>query len=65
VGRAYQGKAKVLEYFACQAQTTPLSVDIHDILGNDDRVVVLRTGSATAAAAAQKGLLTLLPWGWV
>ena len=55
----------MLEYFACQAQTTPLPVDIHDILGNDGYVVVLRKGSSAATAAAQKGLLTLLPWGWV
>jgi ketosteroid isomerase-like protein len=48
---AYQGKAKVLEYFARQAQATggPTSVDIHDILGNDDHVVVLGTASASAA----------------
>jgi uncharacterized protein len=48
---AYQGKAKVLEYFARQAQATagPPSVDIHDIVGNDDHVVVLGTASASAA----------------
>jgi uncharacterized protein len=47
---AYQGKQKVLEYFARQAQSTagPPSVDIHDILGDNDHVVVLGTASATA-----------------
>ena len=47
---AYQGKAKVLEFFARQAQSTdgPPSVDVHDILGNDEHVVVLGTASATA-----------------
>ena len=47
---AYEGKAKVLEYFARQAQATsgPPSVDVHDILGNDDHVVALGTASATA-----------------
>jgi ketosteroid isomerase-like protein len=45
----YKGKAAVLDFFARQAQATgqPLSVDIHDILGNDDHVVVLGTASAT------------------
>jgi ketosteroid isomerase-like protein len=44
-------KQKVLEYFASQAQATdgPPSVDVHDILGNDDHVVVLGTASASAA----------------
>jgi uncharacterized protein len=48
---AYRGKAKVLEYFASQAQATgrPPTTDIHDILGNDDHVVVLGTASASAA----------------
>jgi uncharacterized protein len=48
---AYQGKAQVLAYFARQAQATsrPASVDIHDILGNDDHVVVLGSASASAA----------------
>jgi ketosteroid isomerase-like protein len=47
---AYEGKAKVLDFFARQAQAMggPPSVDIHDILGNDDHVVVLGTASATA-----------------
>jgi ketosteroid isomerase-like protein len=47
---AYEGKAKVLEYFARQAQATsgPPLVDVHDILGNDDHVVALGTASATA-----------------
>jgi hypothetical protein len=40
----------VLEVFARLAQSTdgPPSVDIHDILGNDDHVVVLGSASATA-----------------
>jgi ketosteroid isomerase-like protein len=47
---AYEGKAKVLDMFARQTQAmggSP-SVDIHDILGNDDHVVTLGTASATA-----------------
>jgi len=41
----------VLEFFARQAQAMagPPSVDIHDIVGNDDHVVVLGTASASAA----------------
>jgi hypothetical protein len=40
----------LLEYVARQAQSTagPPSVDIHDILGDNDHVVVLGTASATA-----------------
>jgi ketosteroid isomerase-like protein len=47
---AYQGKQNVLEFFARQTQSTdgPPSVDIHDILGNDDHVVVLGSARATA-----------------
>jgi ketosteroid isomerase-like protein len=47
---AYEGKAKVLEYFARQAQASdvPPAVEIHDILGNDEHVVVLGTAIATA-----------------
>jgi ketosteroid isomerase-like protein len=47
---AYQDKQKVLEYFARQVQSTAglPSVDIHDILGDNDHVVVLGTASATA-----------------
>jgi uncharacterized protein len=46
---AYEGKAKVLEFFGRQAQALgePPSVDIHDIVGNDDHVVVLGTAKAT------------------
>jgi ketosteroid isomerase-like protein len=46
---AYEGKAKVLEFFGRQAQAMggPPSAEIHDILGNDDHVVVLGTASAT------------------
>ena len=48
---AYEGKAKVLEYFGRQAQamTGPPTSDIHDIVGSDDHVVVLGTASASAA----------------
>ena len=48
---AYEGKDKVLEYFGRQAQamTAPPTSDIHDIVGNDDHVVVLGTASASAA----------------
>jgi uncharacterized protein len=44
-----KGKAEVLDFFARQAQAMsgPPSVDIHDILGSDDHVVVLGTASAT------------------
>jgi ketosteroid isomerase-like protein len=47
---AYQGKQQVLEYFARQAQATsgPPSVEIHDIVGNDEHVVVLGSAKATA-----------------
>ncbi|CAN5723879.1 nuclear transport factor 2 family protein [soil metagenome] len=47
---AHEGKAKVLDLFARQTQAMggPPSVDIHDVIGNDDHVVVL--GSASAAA---------------
>jgi ketosteroid isomerase-like protein len=46
---AYEGKAKVLDFFARQTQAMggAPSVDIHDILGNDDHVVALGTASAT------------------
>jgi uncharacterized protein len=47
---AYEGKAKVLDLFARQAQAMggAPAVDIHDVLGSDDHVVVLGTASATA-----------------
>src|SRR5215203_2696837 len=45
---AYQGKAKVLEYFGRQGQATETAVEIHDILGNDEHVVVLGSAKATA-----------------
>jgi ketosteroid isomerase-like protein len=44
----YEGKAKVLEFFGRQAQATETAVEIHDILGNDDHVVVLGSAKATA-----------------
>ena len=45
---AYQGKEKVLDFFARQTQAMPEppAVDIHDVLGNDDHVVALGTASA-------------------
>jgi ketosteroid isomerase-like protein len=48
---AYQGKQKVLEHFGRQAHATggPTSVEIHDVLGNDEHVVVLGSASASAA----------------
>ena len=47
---AYKGKANVLDFFARQTQAmgAPPSVDIHDVLGNDEHVVVLGSASATA-----------------
>ena len=47
---AYEGKAKVLDLFArqTQAMASPPSTNIHDVLGNDDHVVVLGSASATA-----------------
>jgi len=47
---AYEGKANVLDFFVRQSQVLagPPSVDIHDILGGDDHVVVLGTASASA-----------------
>jgi ketosteroid isomerase-like protein len=46
----YEGKANVLEFFARQTQAlgSAPSLDIHDILGTDEHVVVLGTASATA-----------------
>jgi ketosteroid isomerase-like protein len=46
---AYEGKANVLDFFARQAQALggAPSLDIHEILGSDDHVVVLGTASAT------------------
>jgi uncharacterized protein len=48
---AYEGKAKVFDYWGRQAQAlggAPPNLDIHDVLGNDDHVVAM--GSATATA---------------
>jgi uncharacterized protein len=47
---AYEGKAQVLGFFARQAQAMagPPSLQIHDVLGNDEHVVVLGTASAAA-----------------
>jgi len=48
---AYEGKAAVLDFFARQAEALgggPPAVEIHDILGGDEHVVVLGTAEATA-----------------
>jgi uncharacterized protein len=48
---AYEGKAKVFDFWGRQAQALgggPPTLAIHDVLGNDDHVVTL--GSATATA---------------
>ncbi len=54
---AYEGKAKVLEYFGRQGQATegPPSVEIHDILGNDEHVVVLGARRPPSLACAALG----------
>lgn len=46
----YRGKRDVLEYQARQAKamSAPPTVDVHDILGTDDHVVVIGSASATA-----------------
>jgi uncharacterized protein len=46
---AYEGKEKVLDLFQRQAQASSTSATIHDVLGNDDHVVVLGEASATAS----------------
>jgi ketosteroid isomerase-like protein len=38
----------VLEYFGRQAQATETAAEVHDILGNDEHVVVLGSAKATA-----------------
>jgi uncharacterized protein len=45
----YEGKANVLDFFARQTQAlaAPPSVDVHDVVGNDDHVVTLGTATAT------------------
>ena len=46
---AYQGKAQVLDLFTRQGQAMGgmPSVEVHDVLGNDDHVVMLGTAKAT------------------
>jgi ketosteroid isomerase-like protein len=46
----YKGKANVLDLFGRQMQAigAPPEAEIHDIIGNDDHVVVLGTAKATA-----------------
>jgi ketosteroid isomerase-like protein len=45
----YQGKAQVLDLFTRQGQAMGgmPSVEVHDVLGNDDHVVMLGTAKAT------------------
>jgi ketosteroid isomerase-like protein len=52
---AYRGKANVLDFFARQtrAMATPPTAEVHDIVGNDDHVVVLGTASARAPDGSQ------------
>jgi uncharacterized protein len=45
---AYEGKQQVLEFFGRQAQATETAAEIHDIVGNDEHVVVLGSAKATA-----------------
>ena len=48
---AYEGKAAVLEFFGRQTQAMggqPPSVEIHDVVGGDDHVVVLGNAKATS-----------------
>lgn len=52
---AYEGRARVLEFFGRQAQAMTTEVDVHDILGNDDHVVVLGTASARAEDGSSAG----------
>ena len=46
----YKGKEEVVGFFAKQTQALggPTDVDIHDILGNDEHVVVIGTAKASA-----------------
>jgi ketosteroid isomerase-like protein len=55
---AYEGKAKVLDFFArqTQAMATPPEIDIHDIIGNDDHVIAI----GTAKASGQDG--SIVEW---
>ncbi|HEX6208401.1 MAG TPA: nuclear transport factor 2 family protein [Actinomycetota bacterium] len=48
---AYEGKAAVLEFFGRQTGAMggqPPSVEIHDVVGGDDHVVVLGNATATS-----------------
>ena len=48
---SYKGKAQVIEFFGKQAQAmggNPPDVDIHDILGNDEHVVVIGMAKASS-----------------
>ena len=47
----YRGKAEVLSFQGRQAQLATTTADVHDILGNDQHVVVM----GTARASAQDG----------
>ena len=46
---AYEGKAKALDFFQRQGRASTTSVNIHDVLGNDDHVVALGEATATAS----------------
>ena len=50
----YRGKNAALEYFARMAQSMGgmPEADVHDILGNDDHVVILGSAKATAPDGA-------------
>jgi ketosteroid isomerase-like protein len=54
---AYEGKATVLDFFGRQAQAmgSAPSAEVHDVLGNDEHVVVLGTASATGPDGSSAG----------
>lgn len=55
---SYRGKEAVLDLFARQTQAMggmPPRTDVHDILGNDQHVVVLGNAKATAADGSNAG----------
>ena len=44
----YEGKAAALAMFAKQAEAAKTTAEVHDVVGNDDHVVVLGTATAQA-----------------
>jgi uncharacterized protein len=46
---AYEGKAAILGMFARQTEAAQTTAEVHDVVGNDDHVVVLGTATARAA----------------